>query len=190
MAYEVKNDVWYLDSGCSNHMTRDKSCFVNLDESVKTEVKMGNGAVTRAHGLGTIGVQTKEDTKFIHDVLFVPDLDQSLLSLGQLLEHKYALKFDDNECYIYDKKKSGKMVMKIEMQNNRSFLIKFKYDQGKYCEDQALNVHTNADSWLWHKRYGHLNFHSLQMLQQKEMAYGLPNIEEKHDVCEGCALGK
>ena len=65
---------------------------------------MGNGVIVQAQGLGTIGVQTKQGMKFICDVLFVPDLDQNLLSLGQLLEHKYALNFDDYECCIYDKK--------------------------------------------------------------------------------------
>ncbi|KAJ8775178.1 hypothetical protein K2173_020182 [Erythroxylum novogranatense] len=36
MAYtpiqEKKEEVWFLDSGCSNHMTRDKSWFYKLDE--------------------------------------------------------------------------------------------------------------------------------------------------------------
>ncbi|XP_071913903.1 uncharacterized protein [Coffea arabica] len=101
---EVKNNMWYIDSGCSNHMTRDRSIFIDLDKSIKTEVKMGNGVIVQAQGLGTIGVQIRQGMKFIHDVLFVLDLDQNLLSLGQLLEHKYALNFDDYECCIYDKK--------------------------------------------------------------------------------------
>lgn len=166
-------------------MTRDRFIFIDLDESIKTEVKMGNGVIFQAQGLGTIGVQTKQGMKFICDVLFVPDLDQNLLSLGQLLEHKYALNFDDHECCIYDKKNGRQLVMKIQMQANRSFPIKFNYS-----ENQALKVNVNEDSWLWHKRYGHLNFHSLKVLQQRGMAYGLPRIEEKHEVCEGCALGK
>ena len=46
------------------------------------------------------------------------------------------------------------------------------------------------ESWLWHRRLGHLNFQSLKNLQQKNMVYGLPNIQEVKEVCEGCALGK
>ena len=37
------------------------------------------------------------------DILFVSDLGQNLLSLGQLLKHKYGLNFDDNQRSIYDK---------------------------------------------------------------------------------------
>ena len=146
---------------------------------------MGNGGIVQAEGRGTIGVQTKKGRKFIRDVLYVPDLDQNLLSLGQLLEHRYALNFDDNMCNIYDKNDHGQLVVKIQMERNRSFPIDFNYGG-----NQALKAQTSNDSWLWHKRYGHLNFHSLKVLHQKGMAYGLPRIEEHNEVCEGCALGK
>lgn len=33
--------VRLLYSGCSNHMTRNKNLVANLDQSVKTEVKLG-----------------------------------------------------------------------------------------------------------------------------------------------------
>ncbi|RVW32269.1 Retrovirus-related Pol polyprotein from transposon RE1 [Vitis vinifera] len=42
-----------------------------------------------------------------------------------------------------------------------------------------------------HKRFGQLNFNSLKILCQRKMVQGLPNtIEEKNEVCDGCALGK
>ncbi|KAL4584278.1 hypothetical protein LXL04_008874 [Taraxacum kok-saghyz] len=30
---EIINDIWYIDSGCSNHMTGKKDIFITLDES-------------------------------------------------------------------------------------------------------------------------------------------------------------
>ena len=104
MATKVKNNTWYFNSSCSNYITRDKSIFVDLDEFTKIEVKIKNGVIIQAQGLETIGVQTKQGMKFIHNVLFILDLDQNLLSLGQLYEYKYALNFDDYECCIYDEK--------------------------------------------------------------------------------------
>lgn len=40
--------------------------------------------------------------------------------------------------------------------------------------------------WLWHLMYGHLNFRSLGMLNQKNMVYGLPQVKEPSQVCEEC----
>ena len=41
--------------------------------------------------------------KQIHDVLYVPDLEENLLSVDQLMENGYSLVFRDNYCRIYDK---------------------------------------------------------------------------------------
>ena len=32
-------NLWYLDTGCSNHMTRHKEWFVNIDDKVKSNIK-------------------------------------------------------------------------------------------------------------------------------------------------------
>lgn len=45
-------------------------------------------------------------------------------------------------------------------------------------------------AWLWHFRYGHLNFGSLKTLQQKQMVVGLPQFNSPSDVCEDCVVSK
>ena len=35
-------DVWFLDSGCSNHMTGNRRWFTEFDESFSQTVKLGN----------------------------------------------------------------------------------------------------------------------------------------------------
>ena len=37
-----KKDVWYVDSGCSTHMTRDRRKFVSLKEKKDGTVSFGN----------------------------------------------------------------------------------------------------------------------------------------------------
>ena len=76
------NNVWYIDSGCGNHMTRDESLCVNMDGSSISQVKMGNGALVETKGKGTIAIKTKKGTKYIQAVLLVPDLAQNLLRVG------------------------------------------------------------------------------------------------------------
>jgi hypothetical protein len=34
--------IWYLDSGCSNHMCGKREFFFEFDNSFKDNVKMGN----------------------------------------------------------------------------------------------------------------------------------------------------
>ena len=46
--------VWYLDSGCSNHMTGNLSYFVDINESYKSEVTMSNNNKVEVCGIGTL----------------------------------------------------------------------------------------------------------------------------------------
>ena len=41
MAEEKSEDLWFLDSGCSNHMIGNISMFSMLDENVKSQVTLG-----------------------------------------------------------------------------------------------------------------------------------------------------
>lgn len=43
-------DVWFIDSGCSNHMTGTKSLFKMLDKSHKTEVPLGDNNQIQVEG--------------------------------------------------------------------------------------------------------------------------------------------
>ena len=106
-AQEESDNIWYLDSGCSNHMTGDRKNFVQLNDNVSSQVKLRDGKLQNVERKGVIAVYTKGGNKrLIFDVLYVPGLTQNLLSVGQLLQKDYALKFDNGECIIIDKKKN------------------------------------------------------------------------------------
>jgi hypothetical protein len=64
----------YLDSGCSHYMAKDESIFKDIDETVKVKVRLGNGSVVESKGKGTVMVETNKGTRFIKDVLLVPNL--------------------------------------------------------------------------------------------------------------------
>ena len=86
-------------------MTKKRSIFVNLDESIKPQVKMGNGDTVQAQEKRITSMQTKKDTKLIQYLLFVLVLDQNLQSFRQHLMHRYAMNFDDNQYFICDREK-------------------------------------------------------------------------------------
>ena len=51
-----KEEVWYVDSKCSNHMTGHESIFCKLDMTATTQIIMSNGVVVKSKGKGTIAV--------------------------------------------------------------------------------------------------------------------------------------
>ncbi|XP_022003519.1 uncharacterized protein LOC110900972 [Helianthus annuus] len=55
----TKNDCWYLDSGCSNHMTGDKSLFITLNESERKEVRTGDDKKLEVLGCGDVAIKVK-----------------------------------------------------------------------------------------------------------------------------------
>ena len=93
--------AWIIGSGCTNHMTRNSKLFKELDTSINVSVRMGNGAVVKSVGRGTIFVPTKKGMKLISNVLLVPELDQNLLSVSQMVSHGYSLVFYNNHYTIF-----------------------------------------------------------------------------------------
>ncbi|PON49915.1 Zinc finger, CCHC-type, partial [Parasponia andersonii] len=93
---ETQQNIWYLDTGCSNHMCGDKKAFSELDDSFRNTVKFGDNSTVSVMGKGRITLQTKENsTHTISNVLFVPDLKTNLLSVGQLQEKGYEISIKD-----------------------------------------------------------------------------------------------
>lgn len=84
---------WYLDTGCSNHMTGNKNWLIDLDKSIKGTVRFADNSTIRAEGLGKIMITRKDGRSvYMHNVLYVPTMKNNLLSLGQLLEKGYTMK--------------------------------------------------------------------------------------------------
>ncbi|XP_021827718.1 uncharacterized protein LOC110768314 [Prunus avium] len=47
-----REDTWFLDSGCSNHMCGDRTMFNELDEKFRHSVKLGNNTKIGCDGKG------------------------------------------------------------------------------------------------------------------------------------------
>lgn len=96
-------------------------------------------------------------------------------------EKGYIITLQKGTCEIYDPIRGSIAI--VQMTSNRMFPLNIK------------NVHTclmakEDDSWMWHFRYGHLNFNGLRTLHQKQMVSGLPMITIPSKVCEECVIGK
>ena len=71
--------LWYLDSGCSHHMTGDKTLFKTLKDKVGDYVTFGDGS--HAQVLGKVGTIEIPGLPLLKDVLYIKGLKANLLSI-------------------------------------------------------------------------------------------------------------
>ncbi|KAH7537743.1 hypothetical protein FEM48_Zijuj03G0125400 [Ziziphus jujuba var. spinosa] len=117
---ETNENLWYLDTGCSNHICGVKSAFSDLDESFRNTVKFGDNSTVSVMGKGRVSIQTKRNsTLSIPDVLYVPDLKSNLLSVGQLQEKGYEISIKDGVCRIQDDNLG--LIAQVRMTANQMF---------------------------------------------------------------------
>ena len=96
------SESWLIDNGCTNHMTQDKDLFRELRNTNTLTVRIGNDQYITLEGKRTIAISSCSGTKLISDVLYVFEIDQNLLSVGQLIENDYKVVFEDKSCLIKD----------------------------------------------------------------------------------------
>ena len=79
-----REDMWFLDSGCSNHMCGKKEYFSDFDGSFRDSVKLGNNSSMVVTGKGNVLLEVNGIIMIITGVFYVPDLRNNLLSIGKL----------------------------------------------------------------------------------------------------------
>ncbi|KAJ4813156.1 polyprotein [Rhynchospora pubera] len=158
--------------------------FTEMQEVVDGHVSFGDASKVKVEGQGKVLIQLKNGSEtFITNVYYVPDMKSNILSLGQLLELGYTVVMKDKTLYLRDK--NDRLIAQVEMTKNRMFKLNLMNVQAK-----CLKACVVDKSWLWHLRFGHLNFGGLKELSKKSMVKGLPHIENCDKFCEGCVLGK
>ncbi|VVA36377.1 Hypothetical predicted protein, partial [Prunus dulcis] len=171
---EIKANEWYIDSGCSNHMTGNLELLADVRTNVAGRVQMPTGALVSVAGIGSLSIDTAKGRKYIREVMYLPGLKENLLSVGQMDEHGYCLVFGEGMCRVFDSPSMDYLITKVEMKSNRCYPVSF------LAEKQLLMKTSFLQSpWIWHKRLGHLNFGGLKQLRDKEMVHGLPQLEEQ-----------
>jgi len=177
-----ESGIWFLDSRCSNHMTGEKSWFVDLDEGFKHSVRLGNNSKMVVQGKGKIRFEVEGIIQVLTDVYYVPNLTNNLLSIGQLQEKNLTIMIKNNVCKIYHYKR--RLIMETQMTMNRMFQV---YIKKKPTSKNCLKVEEEDIGSLWHRTFGHLNNKSIHIMAKKGMVKGLPSLKEDVKVCTGKA---
>ena len=187
-----ENKHWWLDSGCSRHMTPSKKEFKNyLQFKTPVNVSLADETIILGYGIGNIQIKLFDGNEFvpvvIKNVLYVPKLQRKLLSITDITDRGSSITFEGKIC-----------TLKLK---DKNFLFGRRY--GKlwrlHCQEEECFFSSvgsfrkkEASMSLWHQRYGHLSHGNLDVLNRKDMVEGLTfdsKVSEK-STCEGCIMGK
>jgi len=188
MQHSNQDERWFLDSGCSNHMSGDKKWFNELDQSFKHSVKLGNDSRMEVVGKGNVRMKVNGQILVITEVFFVPDLKTNLLSIGQLQEKNLTILIKADCCSIYHENKG--LLMRTMISANRMFVLLASVPPVSINFSSALNVTSDNITSLWHQRFGHLNMKGLMTLVYRKMVYGLPILKNPSQMSSICMAGK
>ncbi|GAU45882.1 hypothetical protein TSUD_401080, partial [Trifolium subterraneum] len=178
------SDKWYLDSGCSTHMSGRKEWFTSLRSTHNNQVRFANNITMAAKGMGDVSIKRKDGKySMISNVLYIPGIKCNLLSIGQLLEKDYKIVMEHKLLNVFDT--NGNLLLKAPMSKNRTFQIELNV-----MDHKCLMTAYSRDEWLWNYRMGHLNFKDLTLMQKKNYVTGLPAMNAPDEICEVCAHSK
>nr|GEV47692.1 retrovirus-related Pol polyprotein from transposon TNT 1-94 [Tanacetum cinerariifolium] len=181
--------LWFLDSGCSNHMCGNKNRFVKFNSEFSNTVKLGNNTRMTVNGKGSVKLVLHGSTFVINDVYYVPDLKNNLLSIGQLQQKGLSFLFQLNVCKVFHQEKG--LIFQSYMSSNRMFPVSEELEEVTDQKGDGCLYTSNEDNArLWHERMGHLGNTSMELLQVKDMVRNLPSFAVNKTVCEQCMVGK
>ena len=190
--YETSETVeWFLDSGCTDHITPRKSDFVQYRELGQLhKAEIADGKYLKIEGYGTdirySIMPHKCESMQIRSVLYVPEVNKRLfllIAMGQ-------------QGNISQTTKEGTMVS----QNGTPFIIGTQKSRKLHSFDMILAKNPSevpramiamlSDYTLWHRRMGHA--HQCVIKHLGKNTEGGPNqtTEAPLGACEGCEKGK
>ena len=151
------------------------------------QVTLGDGHILEATGEGTVDLETLlPDGNLrkckLENVLLVPKLSYSLLSVAKASEAGKTTKFNKRGCEIVNQNKE--IIAFATRVGNLYYLEHRRRAQG------SLVVEGNKER-LWHRQYGHTGKQKLQKMAKEELVRQLDyNASKGIGFCETCIGGK
>ena len=106
----------------------------------------------------------------IEDIALIDGLQHNLFSVIQFNDKGFKVDFDTLDYNIYHKKNGSLSLRGVR----KGSLFVADLDSTKkdktYCFYSKATV---GDSMMWHKKFSHLNFKTMNLLMKKELVRGL-----------------
>ena len=181
------NGAWFVDSGCSGHMTPELALFDEYHElKVNVPVEFGGGEIVPAIGYGHI---TLPNRVRLFNVLYVPALTVSLLSISATLHTGLDVLFRSRGRDVVFL--AGNTPVMSGTQKGSLFVL----DSMLQVSESALIVQQKQTPQLWHRRYAHLNYAALANMQRLKLIPGCTVtpaafLQAAMEPCEPCIQAK
>ena len=159
LAAKQRHQSWYLDSGCSRHMTGRRHMFQSLEFNPGGQVGFGGDQRGKIIGSGTVG---NGNLPSISNVLLVDGLMHNLLSISQLSDNGYDIIFNQNLCKAVSQK-DGTILFNGKRKNN---IYKIKLSELKSQNVKCL-LSVNNEQWIWHRRLGHVSMRRISQINKQ-----------------------
>ena len=171
--------LWYLDNGCSRHMTGDKTLFKTLKEKVGDYVTFGDGSHAQVLGKRTIEIP---GLPLLKDVLYIKRLKANLLSITQICDENFLVQFSKKGCIIINEE--GIQVLEGNRTTDNCYgVVPTTPISCRIARVDMLE--------LWHHRFGHANFKQVDKVSKLDAVEGLPKFGKvKKTICGACQMGK
>jgi len=176
------NKAWMLDSGCTKHMTPNRSEFTTYESINPLPIFLGDFNQTISYiGIGTIIGQTivngKPQKIELKNVLHAPDLPCRYFSVTTVLNKGFNVIFAPAEASIQQRDQ----VLGVGFRKGDHFWIKIDPTPQLNASQPGIPIE------IWHQRLGHLNWNALSKIQDHQI---VNRRTELAPPCKGCLQGK
>ncbi|GJR49524.1 retrovirus-related pol polyprotein from transposon TNT 1-94 [Tanacetum coccineum] len=165
--------LWYLDSGCSKHMTGDRSQLTNFVAKFLGTVKFGNDQIAKIIGYGDYQVGNVT----ISRVYYVEGLGHNLFLVGQFCDSDLEVAFHKHTCFVRNLE-GVDLLLGSRGTNLYTISLGDMLSSSSIC---LLSKASKTKSWLWHCRLSHLNFGAINHLARHGLVRGLPKLKFEKD---------
>lgn len=163
-----------MDNGASNHTTRYKYYLIDfIEKESHQKVKLGDNYQYPIKGVGEASYKLEYGKQLkMKDVLYVPGLKKSLLSISGLEKDGFRIAFVNWQDLMWPKGDTIDDTIVIGVEEGGLYKLKGKLDQA--LVNSTINL-----SELWHRIFAHLHYRALPILSK--VVTSLPKIQMNHD---------